>query len=618
MSVAGPGGAGQAVQVRAQLDKLVQAPALASSPRRQQLLRFLIEHWLQGRGDQLTEYGIALDVFGRPPSFDPRLDSIVRTEASRLRQKLVEYYAGEGKTDTVLIEIPKRSYIPAVTFRPATAEPEPPLQVRRSPGRLWLGAGAGLGGFLVIAAIAGIVHFRSARGTAPPVGSVVVLPFQNLSPNSENEYLADGVTEELTNELSQWPDLRVVARTSAFQFKGKGKDIREIGRELGVSAALEGSVQRTGGTTRITAQLNRTSDGYHLWSRSFEVTNRNLAEAQAEISSAVAMMLAKGEPARAVRLPNAEAHDLYLRGYYQFSLRTPQSQQASLELFHRAIAADPSYVAPYIGIARAEIAQVHITAEAPMEGLEPIRAALQKAIEIDPSAAEARGLMGFIYYTYDWDWPKAEQQYRLALQEGAQAGTHSSYAWGLATRGRFREAQEQFQIAQDLDPLGEGPRVNQFFAYYLEHDFARGRLVLEKLLDMNPDLLDAKLLLGLTAAIQHDCGEAAAEFEAAARKYDMPVTKFGLAAVAACRGDDATARKLLLQMAGSRPPAFASPYQLALGYAFLHDREAALAQLQKSASVREGQILYLKYEPVFEQIRSDPRYLALERRVGLE
>ena len=614
------------IKIRGQLEKLLRASGFASSPRRSQLLRYLVEQSLAGKGEQISEYGIGIDIFERPDSFDPRLESIVRTETSRLRQKLKEYYAGAGREDDIVIEIPQRSYAPAITFRAVAVSKEPESKPALAPSSVrfpWPKVLVpGLAVVIVLAFLAGRVGFRFNSFPDPPSGSIVVLPFQNLSPGGNSEYVADGVTEELTNQLAQWNNLRVVARTSAAQFKGQGVDIREIGHRLNVSAALEGSVGVQQDRVRITAQLNRTSDGYHLWSHSYEGPYRDIMTIQAEVAGAVEAAVYKlgktpPPPSQRVSTSSPEAHDLYLQANYQFAKRSLESQTLSLELFEKAAMKDPSYVAAYIGIARSEIARIHYTMEVPKDGLERVRAALEKAVAIDPESAEAHGMLGYIAYNYDWDWPRAEHEYRLALQHGAESTTQSFYAAGLASRGRFAEAREHFRIAQDLDPLGTGPRFNQMLAFYQEKKYKDAISVLHGLLDMNPDLLDAHLFLGLIGAVQHDCKTATTEFEWSARKYQMPVTKFGLAVSCACHGETIQARQYLSEMAVGGT-GFASPYQMALGFAFLHDKDTAFKYLERSANAREGQILYLKYEPVFDEIRSDPRYIALERRVGLE
>jgi serine/threonine-protein kinase len=613
--------AAEPVDARACLERVLASPGFASAPRRAKLLRYLVEAARDPAAKPVTEYAIGLDVYDRPSSFDPRLDSIVRTELSRLRQKLKDYYAGEGRADPISIEIPPRSYVPI--FTPRTAQNTPAGNSPLAGG--WPQNVLRFGIPLLIGVIAatGILFagrfWKSPPPAAPALSAVVVLPFQNLSPSANQEYLADGVTEELTNELAQRKDLRVVARTSAFQFKGQGIDIRTVGQKLNVGAALEGSVAEEADRVRITAQLNRTSDGYHLWSRSFEVARPDLMLAESEVAQGVIANLGlPGSPLQqAGSTKNPEAHELFLQARYQLSLNTPQSYRTSLDLFRSAVAKDPSYVSAYIGIAQAEIDVIHLTAGAPKEGLEQARNALTEAIALDPASADAHGMMGYLAYTYDWDWPRAEREYRVALAEGAQAPVHSFYGAALASHGQFSEAHEQLALAEDIDPLGMAPRFNEMFAYYLEHRYGDAKSMLKTMLQMHPDLLSAQLLLGLIATVEHDCNEADAHFGWAASKYQMPVTKFGLAAVAACRNENDLARRDLEEAAASKGPDFVSPYQLALGYALLHDKEAALSWLTKSADAREGQIMYLRYEPIFDDIRGDPRYLALEKRVGL-
>jgi len=611
--------------VRASLEQILASPSFTSSARRTRLLRYLVERALAGQGEQTTEYGIGLDVFDRPASFDPRIDSIVRTETSRLRQKLREYYLEPGQSDPVVIEIPQRSYIPSVTFRdsppvlPVDSPVESPVASPPPPRRrLWQFLSALAVAGVIVAAVT-IIKWRGP--SAAPITSVVVLPFQNFSPNADAQYLADGVTEELTNELAQQRDLRVVARTSAFAFKGKGVDIREIGRKLNVGTAIEGSISKEGGSVRITAQLIRTSDGYHLWSHSYQVAYRDVADAQAQVTQAVEAVVLKRnvpEPAVAVASTSPEAHDLYLQASYQLSRQTPDAFAKSLALYQAAVEKDPAYVNAYRGIARAETALIHITAAAPQPAFLRARNALEKALEINPNDAESLGQLADIDYVYDWDWPRAQREFRLAIEHGAQATTHSYYGWSLATRGDFAEAHRQLEIAQDLDPLGAGPRINQVMAYLLEHRYSEAERILRQSINSNTSPLDAHLLLGLVADYEHDCKEAAAHFEWSAKNYPAPITTFGLALASACRGENQQARQFLAKAAAGGSSAFASPYQLAMGYAYVHDKEAALAYLEKSAEAREGQIFYIKYDPAFDEIRSDPRFLVLEKKVGLE
>jgi TolB-like protein/Tfp pilus assembly protein PilF len=588
------------------LERILRSSGFQNSARRAQLLRYLVERTLAGEGDAISEYGIGVDVFGKPPSFDPRLESIVRTEFSRLRQKLADYYAAGGRADPVVIAFPPRTYVPAFTI---AAGPPP-----AAPRRFYRSGAVAAAAVLIACAGAWLLRPAPARPAA-----LVVLPFANLSPDRADDYLADGITEELTNQLAQSKDLSVVARTSASLFKGKAVDIREVGRKLGVGAALEGSIAPENGRIRITAQLNRTSDGYHLWSRAYETSSGDLLTAERDIARSV-VSAATGIPPvdtgtnDGTRDP--EAHDLYLRAYH-LALGAPPDYPGSLALFRQALARDPAYVNAYVGIARVEIALVHMTAEPPDEAIPRARAALETALHHDPSSGEARGVLANVIAIYDWDWPRAEREFRRAIADGAQSTTRSLYGSLLATRGRFREAQAQLRLAEDADPLGMGPRFNQFLAFYLEHDYAAATRVLRGMLDLRPDQFDARFMLGTLAFAEHDCAGARREYEWAAQHLAAPVTQVGLALAAACSGDRAEALARIRQAEQPSPAGYTSPYQLAICYAAVGDRDTALSMLERSATRKEMQLLYLKYDPVFDGIRSDPRFLTLERRVGL-
>jgi serine/threonine-protein kinase len=600
-------------EIQGLLERIAASPGFASAARRSRLLRYLVDHTLHNGAESPTEYAIGLDVFDRPTSFDPRLDSIVRTEVSRLRRSLRDYYAGPGKSESLLLDIPPRSYL--ATVAPREAAPNPPAPPALPPSFLAIAAVT-----LVIALAIAAFWLDHNRPAPVPPNSVVVLPFQNLSPDRDaTQYLADGATEELTNQLAQHSDLRVVARTSAAQFKGKGVDVRDVGRALNVAAALEGSIAREGSNIRLTSQLNRTRDGYHLWSRSYIRPASEFGDVQAEVARAVWAALLQRQPSETTpptsTTANPEAHDLYLRASYEASRQTPDSLARSLSLFQAAVDKDPSYVNAYGGIARAEIALIHITMEPPRPAFERARAALDKALSINPLDAEALGQLANIDYVYGWDWPRAEREFRQAVGQGAQATTHSYYGWALATRGRFSEAHRQFRIAQDLDPLGGGPRFNQAMAFILERRFANAKNMLTE--SAKNGRLDSRLILGLIGYYERNCAESSSQFEWAAKTFPSPVTDFGVGLSAACRGDTPTARLALARMT-TRTRGFVSPYQLAMLHTALGDTDQAFTELQRSADAREGQIFYIKYDPIFDPIRSDPRFASMEKEVGLE
>jgi serine/threonine-protein kinase len=619
-------------EIRATLERLLGTQHFSASSRRGQLLRYLVEHTLKGDADKINEYAIGLEVFQRPESFDPRIESVVRTEFSRLRQRLKDYYAEDGLRDGIVIDFPPRSYVASFTFREAAKLREPTAfpEVARAPQlvptsarqarRVWIiGAIAVL--CVAAGAVAGIMLWRqhvSLTVARQPIHAIVVLPFEDYSPNHQDEYIADGITEELTNDLAQWRDMRVVARTSAFAFKGKGEDIRQIGQQLNVDTVLEGSFTRLGDHVRITAQLNRATDGYHLWSHSYETQSNDMLAMQDEVATsitdAIGQMRGGSPPAIHEPTTNPQALDLYLQGEYQYYLRTPESLKKAEELFNEAIQKDPNFARAYLGIGNAEIAAVSLTTVTQEESIPHVREAAQKAIELNPSLGEAYGLLADVAYTWDWNWTQAEDEYRRALDEGAGADTRVRYGWSLATRGRFAEAHTQLRLAAEQDPLSVAAPFDEFFVYGFERDVAGQKQVLQRMMHLNPDFLGAHALVVVMAVGQRDCATVRQEADWIEKTYPkVPVTQTVQAFSAICAGNKSEALRRIQQMKALSAP----HYQLAIAYALLHDTDNAIAELERSGDAHEGQILYLKYDPLFDGIRDDPRYVALEKRVGL-
>lgn len=615
-------------EIRAYVGELLGKPAFARSGRRGQLLQYLVQHTLAGDVGEINEYTIGLEVFDKPTSFDPRIESVVRTEFSRLRQKLKDYYGEEGRGDRIAIEFPPRSYAATFTFCEPAAGVEgtsAPQLVPAAPAKprfsMWAPATA-LAAVVVVGTLAGYALWKRHAllvTTAEPIHAIVVLPFENYSSNHQDEYLADGMTEELTNDLAQWRDLRVVARTSAFAFKGRGEDVRKIGQVLNVDAVLEGSFTKEGDRIRITAQLNRTADGYHLWSHAYETQSNDLLALQEEIANAItaAIRTVRGggrPPAIHMATGNPEAEDLYLQGMYQAYQVTPASTQKAADLFEEAIAKDPSFARAYYGAAMAEQNLVSTTAISAEEGIPKARAAAQKAVELDPTLSAAWGLLGATSYTWDWNWERAEEDFRHALELGAGPGIRENYGWGLATRGRFAEAHEQLRLAAQQDPLAATPAFNECFVYYFERNIDGQKAAVRAMLRVAPHFYGAHAMNQTIALEQKDCARTQQEAEWFRKALPaLPVTQSSLFNAAVCRGNRGEALQLAGKMAAAKVPA----YQLAIAWALLGERDKAIAELSRSADAHEGQILYLKYDMSFDGVRADPRYVALEKRVGL-
>ena len=252
-------------RIQTQAAKIVASREFSESERLRRFLQFTVEQTLRGQADQIKEYPIGVEVFGRGESFDQRTDPVVRIQAGKLRSKLEKYYAGEGREDPVVIEYPKGSYVPSFTLRAATAPAE-----RSVPTHRWKAVALVTTGLL----LAGFAIYWASRirrtPQLPTQASIAVLPFVDRSENHDQEFFSDGITEEIIGALAKLEGLHVVARTSAFEFKGKGQDIRKIGAQLNVTTLLEGSVRMSGQDLRVVAQLINVADGYHLWSPTIE------------------------------------------------------------------------------------------------------------------------------------------------------------------------------------------------------------------------------------------------------------------------------------------------------------------------------------------------------------
>ena len=478
---------------------------------------------------------------------------------------------------------------------------------------------------LAVAGLAALLALRwQSSRQASHHHALAVLPLQNLSKDAGQDYFVDGFTEELVTDIAQIHSLRVISRTSTMVYKGTHKPLPEIARELNVDLVLEGSVVRDGNRVRVTAQLINAPTDTHLWAQTYESTFSDVLDLQSRISRAIAedvqLDLSPEERARLAAVPavDPEAHDLYLKGSYQFALQTPDSLKQSLDLYRAAAAKDPTFAMAYVGIAQAEASLTQVTAANPGEAMQAERVALAKALSINPHLGDAHGLLASLAYYQDWDWPRAEQEFKVALAEGARGPTEQRYGASLVTRGRFAEGTAHLQAALELDPLGKSPRVNQFYGLYFQRKYPEAREKLEETLVSSPDWFAGHGLLGLLAATERNCAEAEQHAEWLQQKFPSPLADFELSLASACRGEQARARDYLVHAAAYKGPAFVSPYQLALGYSYLGDKEAAISYLLKSADIREPQVPYIKVDPLFDPIRSDPRYIALERRIGLQ
>ncbi|HLW75864.1 MAG TPA: tetratricopeptide repeat protein [Bryobacteraceae bacterium] len=593
---------GAARDLRAYFERVFDHPTFAVSTRRGRLLRYLIEQELAGKGDQITEYAIGLDVLGKPASFDTRIDSSVRAEMSRLRRVLADYYDGAGRADPWRIEFPNRGYAPA--FKAGMAG-------RARWSKRWMMAGVAA----LAMAGAGVLLWRF-EPWRPSYRSVVVLPFENLTGDAGNDYLADGVTEELTDSLARFADLRVVARTSAFQFKGKKIDIRQAGRQLNVDAAIEGSIRKMDGQVRLTVQVNRTRDGYHIMSRSFDGSILDLGRLEREMSQPVRAALRPGDPQPNGHVPNGEAKDWFLKAKALRGKGTDQAFLDAVTYLNRAIESDPSYADAYAALAGVYAnAATNLTSE-PLQYVPSVRAAAAKALELDPASARAYAAQGYLDGPTLLDWKRGEQELRKAIGLLPQEATqHNWLGLTLLMEGRFEEALKELRTAQDLDPLSGAAEATVGFGLYCARRYDEAMKQFDLVLSLHPEIVSIHIYLG-------DIWEAKGQFDKAMAEYrialpKMPDVNQAIAYLLAVSGKPDEARRILDQIehppAGAAPP---DPFGVALIYGALGDRDRAFGWLDRA--YQNHKIALLKVHPMLDPLRSDPRYPALLKKVGLD
>ena len=568
-----------------------------------------------------------MEVFGRSAEYDPKIDSAVRVEMGRLRSRLVEYYAQDGSNDPVRIEIPKGGYEAVFVLRHgnaareqaggATAAALPPR--RRSSAATYLLA---LG--IALAGVTGFLLWkRASTASNSPPASVAILPFLNLSGDSARQYMADSVTDELTEALAEVNALRVVARTSAFQFKGQGRDVREIGRRLNVANLVEGSLQLDGGNIALVVQLIRCGDGYHIWSHTYEGPVEELREMEGQIAAATSGALSgrteKAPPVELQITSNFRAHDLYLRAAYLFHQGNITDLRQAVELCKQALALDPAFARAHLLMSKTVQNLAAAGAIPAREGWDRSLASMQKVAALAPDSSEVHTYFAHRAYVYEWNWSKAEQEFQRALRApGSHGNAHNLYGWGLMTRKRFGEARDQFRAGLEIDPLViGGSRQNLVVDWILERNGAQARQEAGEMLQLNPHSLAAFSFLGWEDLIERDCGRARADIASAGPMGGGWGLRNQALLDAVCGQPDQARLKLAKLSSTPELASQVSGYSLAEAYGLLGDNEHALPLLAQAADQRDSTIMYLELDPLFDSIRRDARFQALASRIGL-
>jgi TolB-like protein len=467
---------------------------------------------------------------------------------------------------------------------------------------------------------------EGAGAPAEALDSLAVLPFVNVSADPDMEYLSDGITESIINNLSQLPKLRVMARSTVFRYKAREVDAAEVGRELRVGAVLVGRVLQVGGRLIVRAELVDAGDGSQLWGEQYNRRPADILAVQEEIAREISeklrMRLTERERALLTRryTENTEAYQAYLKGRYFWNKRTEEGLKKGIEYFQQAIDADQFYALAHAGLADCYAVLGNFSFLTPKGSYPKAKAAAVKALEIDDQLAEAHASLAWVKAQYDWDWPGAERKFKQAISlNPTYAPARYWYALFLSAMGRHEEAVAEAARAQEAEPLSLTPNTGLGWVLYFARRYDEAVEQLRKTTEMEPNSSWVRWLLGGAYEQMGMYKEAVAELQTAvnaAGSRTLALAMLGHGLAVSGRRTEALAALAELQETGKRK--YVAPFLLALIYAGLGETERAFDWLEKAYECRSWGLLWLKVDPRLDGLRSDARFTSLLRRVGLE
>jgi serine/threonine protein kinase/Tfp pilus assembly protein PilF len=553
---------------------------------------------------------------GTNPKIAPSLDGIIQRCLKKDPKERFKSVEDVGFALKALSDAP-------ASLRDSSARSDVPPRKMSRKSAISLGGLALLALFALLVA-ANIGGLRDRAWGTGHIQSLAVLPLANLSGDSAEDYFADGMTEAMITELAQISGIRVISRTSVMQYKGGKKSLPEIARELHVDSVLEGSILRSGEKVRITAQLIQAVPERHLWAKSYDSDLRDIMAVQSEVARSVAgeirVKLTASEEARLQksRPVNPEAHDAYLRGVYFRRKGSLENIEKARQYFEQALDKDPLYAPAYAALADYYSVLPFYTGARRDEVLPKAKAAVARAIELDDSLAEAHASLAYIYTYYDWDWAHGDQEFQRALQLNPNdAAVRHRYSRYLSSLGRIDEALREIKHEQELDPLSQVARANVGMIYYFGRQYDSAIKPLNDVLKEDPKFDTAYWGLGLIYEQKGMPAEAVTQMEKAAALSPDPNTMASLAHAYAIAGQKQKAVKILQELEGQTKKENISGYQFAVIYAGLGEQDKALAELEKAFKERSTLLGYIRMDPRFDSIRSDIRFIDLQRRIGL-
>ena len=647
--------------IRAELERIVTSQIFRTSDAQRRFLQYIVEQSLIGNSNELKEYTLGVHVFNRGTTFDPRLDPIVRVEARKLRARLAKYYDTEGCDERqVKIELPSGGYIPR--FRDLTASSHATVpaiekaprkskpadrdteklsrrnegvesgrssldflglirsgksQIKNAVVLRRIGAIVALLVVACLATYAGRLFFGK-DGTPNSGASIAVLPLQDLGDNKDESF-SDGLTDELIDSLGRVQGLQVVARSSAFQFRGKTADVREIGKKLNVRTLLEGSVRIYGNRLRVTVVLEDTTNGFRIWSNSYErnfedvlLVQRNISEAvvtalRGQLAMVAAPQELKFSPAKTNPV-NVEAYQDYLKGLYFWNKQTKESIETAKNYFERSIELAPAYAPSYTGLARCYVNLPGFSRIAAREVTSKIRELAEKAVQLDSSLSEAHIQLAYASFL-EYKWAQADTEFKRGVELApSDAVAHRLYSTYLSEAGRLHEALAESQTAQQLDPVSPYMFCGIGVVLHQMHRYDESINVLKRALELDPKNSHAHLWLGRAYIEKREYPQAIAELKLAQQSMgDYPPLSGDFARAYALSGKRSEALQILNDLLKQAAKSALPANSIAAVYAALGDKDNAMAWLAMSVRARDIRI-HLISAPAYDGLRSDTRF----------
>jgi serine/threonine-protein kinase len=607
--------------VRAAVERIIASPLFSESRRLSGFLRYLVEETLAGRSDRIKEYNIGVEVYERPQDYDPKTDAIVRVEAGRLRGKLAKYYASEGSSDPVRIKLPRGTYVPVLV---RAGPPEP----RRSRSAWPLGTRLGkvtVIGFGALAILAiGVFRHPSrdralSRDTALP--SLAVLPFLNVTGDSETGRFATDLVEELTSRIATENVFLVASRTESDQFS-KSPNLQEVASKLRVSVLLEGSVRRDSDRLGVTVQLMAARNGYQIWSQTYKSLPGRSAEFRETVSDLIARTLrARFGGLSELRLTSPlsrseEAMSSYLKGREAWLTQRKAGLFDSLNEYLRAIEKDPGFAKPYEGIAASELFLASLDQDKADDHVARAKAAAQKAIALDDRLADPHARLGNIFLRREWNFVEAERELQRAvvLEPGSSPITRW-YSEAARLREKYEDARTELENGLLANANSEMIETELGLLDFELDRIAEAEVHIRRSLAVHPGYRLAHWVAGLLLERAGQFGEAEHELHGCANESEFG--RLCLAALGHLYGVEQKRRESNQTLRQLEASANRSMSLAAVVYLGMGDRDAALEALERAYAERDKFLPLVKIDPRFRPLQFDTRFRTLMKRLGL-